>query len=62
MCHSLNHYSDVEKGAAATSPSLLLQKKKNISELILEVWYKKSNIIVKTAFSRKRKPSYYAVV
>ena len=61
MCHSLNHYSDVEKGAAATSTSLLLQKK-NISELILEVWYKKSNIMVKTAFSRKRKPSYYAVV
>ena len=61
MCHSLNHYSDVENGAAATSLSLLLQKK-NISELILEVWYKKGNIMFKTAFSRKRKPSYYAVV
>ena len=55
MCHSLNYYSVVENGPAATSPSLLLRNK------ILRT-STKSNIVAKTASSRKRKFSYYGAV
>ena len=55
MCHSLNYYSVVENGPAAISLSLLLRNK------ILRT-STKSNIVAKTASSRKRKFSYYGAV
>ena len=54
ICHSLNYYSVVENRIAAIFSSLLLTSSWGLGQ--------KSNIVAKTAFSRKWKFFYYGAV